>query len=263
MNILETQVAHVRNNVQMSSALMEKFICNVTHDQGNSGPSLLMLTDHAYGSALLSWFARHDLAALRQWLYTAARLDQAYYRRVEDRGGSLGKTWAFVKPLVSNHPGMIRWFAECDMIYDLKQVENVRTWDYLTYQAPLALRGDWDRLARRSQVAMDYLSATKSKAKYLPDQEFFLALASQDRPGMEAALEKLTQPKLIRSRINDEHGFAETLISTPAVVYAKIAWLHGHEVKVNTPLVPAEWLPMEPLPRYEEQHAFLSLESVG
>ena len=44
---------------------------------------------------------------------------------------------------------------------------------------------------------------------------------------MEAALERLTQPKLIRSRINDENGLAENLISTPAVVYAKIAWLHG------------------------------------
>jgi len=195
---------------------------------------------------------------MRQWLYTAAGLDQTYYGRIEDRDRAMNKAWRLLYPLVSNHPGMIRWFAECDMIYDLKQVENVRTWDYLGYQAPLALRGDWDRLARRSQVAMDYLSATKSKARYLADQEFFLALARQDRPGMEAALERLTQPKLIRSRINGEHGLAENLITTPAVVYAKIAWLHGHEVQVNSPLVPAEWLPMEPLPHYEEQYAFLS-----
>jgi len=242
----------------MYSVVLDKLIRNVTHDQGNSGPSLLMLSDHAYGSALLSWFVRRDLAAMRQWLYTTARLDQMYYQRIEDRGRALNKAWRLLYPLVSNHPGMTQWFAGCDEIYDLKRVEYVRTWDYLGYQAPLALRGDWNRLARRSQAAIDYLRATKSKVRYLADQEFFLALARQDRPSMEVALERLTQPKLIRSRINDEHGFAENLISTPAVVYAKIAWLHGHEVKVDSPLVPAEWLLMKPLPHYEEAYAFLA-----
>ena len=105
---------------------------------------------------------------------------------------------------------------------------------------------------------MDHLRATKSKAKYVSDQEFFLALANQDVSGMEAALERLTQPKLVRSRSSDESGYTDDLIFRPAVVYAKIAWHHGHKVKVNSLLVPAEWLPMEPLPRYEETYAFLS-----
>ncbi len=105
---------------------------------------------------------------------------------------------------------------------------------------------------------MDHLRATKSKAKYVSDQEFFLALADQDVSGMEAALERLTQPQLVRSRSSDESGYTGDLIFRPAVVYAKIAWHHGHKVKVNSPLVPAEWLPMEPLPRYEETYAFLS-----
>ena len=140
---------------------------------------------------------------------------------------------------------------------DAKYLTDVRGRIGADQQHPLALRGDWDRLTRRSQAAVDYLRVTKSKAKYLPDQEFFLALARHDLPGMEAALEHLIQPKLVGSRINDEHGFAENLFSTPPVVYAKIAWHHGHKVKVDSPLVPAEWLPMEPLPRYEDTYAFL------
>ena len=257
MNAFATQMAHVEGRVQISALMLDQTIIGITQKRGHVGGCLMILSDHAFGSALLSWFRHRDLASTRQWLYAVSRLDQTRYRWIKDKDAPLGKARHLVKPLVSNHPGLIRWFAECDDIYDLKRVEDVRTWDYLGYQAPLALHGDWDRLAQRSQTAVDYLRATKSKAKFVADQEFFLALAHHDRAGMEAALERLTQPKLVRSRSNDEHGLAENLISTAAVAYAKIAWLHGHEVQVNSPLVPAEWLPMEPLPQYEEQYAFL------
>lgn len=43
-----------------------------------------------------------------------------------------------------------------------------------------------------------------------------------------------------------------------AVVYAKIAWLHGHQVQVSSPYVPKEWLPIAPLPKYEEAFAFMT-----
>jgi len=252
------RIAHVEAQVSAHNRNLDALLRNITHNQGNPDACLMMLSDHALGSAILSWFVRADLAATRQWLYTASRLDQMLYKRTQDKQGPLAKASQLLHPLVSDHPDLIHWFANCDMVYDLKRVEDVRTWDHLAYRAPLALRGDWARLAQRSQAAVDYLQATKSKAKYLSDQKFFLALANHDLPGMEAALERLTQPKLVRSRINGESGFTEDLIFRPAVIYAKIAWHHGHKVKVNSALVPADWLPMEPLLRYEETYAFLT-----
>jgi Immunity protein 49 len=64
-------------------------------------------------------------------------------------------------------------------------------------------------------------------------------------------------PKALASRSNDEGGFTEDLISTPAFIYAKIAWRHGYEVVVDSPFVPSEWLPISPLDRYENHYAFL------
>ena len=215
------------------------------------------LSDHSLASAIFSWFDGKGLTATRQWFYTASRLDQALYKRTEDKSGPLAKTFQLLNPLVSNHLGLIRWFSKYDMVYNLERAEDVQTWDYLAYQAPLALRGDWERLAQRSTTALAYLQTAKGKAEYAPDQAFYLALAQHDLPRMEAALEQLTQPKLVRSRSNGESGFTRDLIFRPAVVYAKIAWLHGHEVRVASPLVPAEWLPMEPLPRYENTYPFL------
>ncbi len=115
---------------------------NVTHNYGNPDACVGLLSDHGLAKAMLSWFVQGDLAASRQWFYTASKLDQMLYRRTEDKMGPLARTWQLLHPLVSNHSDLIRWFANCDMVYDLKRVEDVRTWDYLAYQAPLALRGD-------------------------------------------------------------------------------------------------------------------------
>jgi hypothetical protein len=52
-------------------------------------------------------------------------------------------------------------------------------------------------------------------------------------------------------------GYAADLISTAAVIYAKIAWHHGYEVRVDSPYIPPEWLPTEPLERYDDHYGFL------
>lgn len=61
----------------------------------------------------------------------------------------------------------------------------------------------------------------------------------------------------MRSRINDDSGYAADLISTEAVIYAKIAWFHGYEVRVDSPYIPTEWLSVEPLAKYNCSYSFL------
>ncbi|CAG2271366.1 hypothetical protein BCCR75502_01618 [Burkholderia sola] len=75
---------------------------------------------------------------------------------------------------------------------------------------------------------------------------------------MEATLQELTSPKVAKVR-NAEHafGFTEKLIGTHAVIYAKIAWRHGLRVRVDTPWIPEEWLPIEPLDNYLDPYEFM------
>ena len=154
------RLLHVEAHVSGDAANLGGMIHNITYNQGDPDACLMGLSGHALASAMLAWFARGDLAATRQWFYTASKLDQMLCKRTEDKTRHPATTWQFLHPLVSNHPDLIRWFADCDMVCDLKRVEDVRTRDFLAYQAPLALRGDWDRLARRSQTAVDYLRET-------------------------------------------------------------------------------------------------------
>ena len=75
---------------------------------------------------------------------------------------------------------------------------------------------------------------------------------------MEAALLELIEPTLMRRRQAEERAYTQYFICTCAVVYAKIAWRHGYHVTVDSPWVPREWLPVAPLPSYENAFAFMA-----
>jgi hypothetical protein len=121
----------------------------------------------------------------------------------------------------------------------------------------VALRGEWPRLIERCERVMRAPAGAASEQEYLPDHEFYLALARRDVGTMTEALYKLVTPKLVKARNNDDSGYAADLISTAAVIYSKIAWFHGFEVRVDSPYIPSEWLPMEPLQRCDDRYGFL------
>lgn len=53
-------------------------------------------------------------------------------------------------------------------------------------------------------------------------------------------------------------GVDTYLICTFPVVYARIAWRHGFEVRVDSQWVPKAWLPVAPLRKYEDAFAFMA-----
>lgn len=89
------------------------------------------------------------------------------------------------------------------------------------------------------------------------DHEFYAALAAGDAERMIEALNLLVTAQEINRRKNLESGYTDDLISTTPVIYAKIAWYHGYELRLDSPYVPAEWLPMTPLTVYEDHYDFL------
>ena len=110
---------------------------------------------------------------------------------------------------------------------------------------------------RCERVLADPPGASREQ-KYLGDHKFFLALARQDKSAMEDALRALVSPRAVKDRANDDSGYATDLISTAGVIYAKIAWLHGHEVQVDSQYIPAEWLSSNPLEHYDNHYSFLA-----
>jgi len=230
-----------------------KLVEMIKSNRGSRSGCLLSLLRHANATALVSWFKERDLVTFKQWSYVSAKLERMKFQM---EPGTWYPAYLLLMPLLSDHEKLIEWFAHNDRPFDMMRVDNPATPEFHGYQALLALRGEWKTLEERCVRIIGH-SSSKMK-KYEIDHRFYLALARQDVEGMEAVLQDLTSPKIAKVRnVEQAFGFTEKLISTHAVIYAKIAWRHGLPVKVDTPWIPAEWLPVAPLASYADPYGFM------
>lgn len=250
------RLAHIESHLTRGFDL-EKLCFNIENGRGDPAACLSSLSSHALASAMSAWFKHHDLKAMHEWCYVAAKLDQRWYEKTKDTQSPGAKLLQLMKPLLSNDVSLISWFSNFDGVYDADRIEDPKTTDFFAYQAVLALRGEWDRLIDRCRMARQNPPAASARQKYMVDYDFWDALARQDIDRMQEVLQALVTPKMIHARSNDESGYTDNLISTYAVVYSKVAWFHGHEVNAATPYVPADWLPMTPLEHYDIHYDFL------
>ena len=251
------RIRHVRSHALFSDGHAEA-LDFILRRAGNVPACAMELAGHALASAMVAWFDDQSIERMRQHFYVAASLDQFWYPLNKQHFSPRGNFLHMLSPLLSNHHGLTEWFIGYEPIWDMKRVENHKTSDFWAYQVIVALQGNWPRLLARCNQVMENPPGASCEQKYLVDHRFYLALAEGDLAGMEVALADIASSKVIRSRDDDESGFTADLIFTPAVIYAKIAWWHGHEVRPNHPFIPAEWLPMTPLVHYECCYPFLA-----
>lgn len=264
-NFSEKQIKRLQHvNGHLSTMFDVKKMSSVIMNRLDHSSAMCLRFESFYlAKAIINWFSENDLDKFKQNAYSGALITKFYQLLMEFRRkqimtvGSGVRVRELLLPLMSDNEPVINWLANNDGVFDLKAANNHKTDHFWAYQSRLALRGDWERLrAHCKQLLADPPKVSAAK-KYLVDQYFYLALADGDMTGMEAALSEIVSPKGIRGRYNVESGFTQDLISTDAVVYAKIAWRHGYEVKVDPPYVPTEWLPVKPLASYEYPFPFV------
>ena len=215
---------------------------------------------HAIAQAMLCWFDGSDLHGLKQWFHVAGQIQKTLY---QERPGKDCRTPVYLAPLLSDNADLIKWYAEFQYPYtrgsgtlSAKQRDNPKADEFYHYNTLLVIRGDWSALASRCRT---FLSDVPPRQKsYQADHRFHLALCEGDVAGMEAALAEIVEPKLMKRRQEEEAGTTAPFICTFAVIYAKIAWLHGYEVQVSSPFVPKEWLPVAQLDRYDDVYSFVA-----
>lgn len=217
---------------------------------------------HAEARSLMAWFERKDLDEHKQWAYVAAKIQRMILQLEPWRWFPAYK---LLYALLSDHENVLHWYEGhrvAFFIHDDERgdeslnKENPATVTFHSYQALLALRGEWEELGRRCELILGLPKAVGQD--FLVDHRFYLALANGDRRGMEAALNCLTSPEVAKIRnYGAAFGFTESLLATHATLYAKIAWRHGFEIEVESPWVPREWLPIKPLQDYKDPWSFM------
>ena len=220
------------------------------------------LSRQAYAEGINAWFAHSDLDAMKNQFFVSERLRQYRYIRKNDKMNFMLKTLDFMASLVADYEPLIAWFCNNNDIFDAKRVQSTTTADFVAYQVRLAVQGDFAQLRERC-ARLSARPPAGPKKRFLLDNDFFIALTEGDKAAMEAVLHELTSPASIRRRLDSESGYSEGLISTFGVIYAKVAWRHGYEVVVDTPYIPAEWLPLKPLAHYDAHYDFLKVDSLA
>lgn len=234
----------------------------IEEGRGSRGGCIGSLEMHYRARAIVAWFGEHDLAAFKQESYVASKLMYIRQKEADELGMMLEQEYFHC--LMSDCVSLLNTFAGFRPVSDymVGETTNPKKHFFRHYQMTLALRGEWELLALRAQEQID--AQAKGMARFMVDQRFYLALAHGDKAGMEAALAELTSSKMAKVR-NDQFEFAFThfFIGTHATMYAKIAWRAGHEVEVDTPYIPKEWLPMTPLEAYEDPYPFMRAYDLG
>ena len=200
---------------------------------------------------LYAWFVDQDLAAAKQWFYLAAKLIAVSTTKPV----GFSDLWIphdFMYPLLSDSPEAIKLFSEVEIpaitrpkpCYPKNSGEK-------SLLAQLTIKRDDVQLAKM----IDQLDAKLSKRKKPPQfdmayVDFYHGLLSGNIAQMEQALAYFTTIKYEDSTTQDFLAFY-------AVVLCKLAWLRGFEVQVDHPRVPMAFMPVNPLPFYDDVYEFL------
>lgn len=252
LELLNKRRQHLKEFIAINN---DDAIYNIENNLGNPSYCSMRLAQEAQARAMLAWFEQRDLNGFRQWSYVSGRLTQKSYQIKIDTIEPLPKTFELLEPLLSNNDELINWFVNSDLGYDKIRIDKVNTLDFFAYQAKVALRGNWPLLLERCENVIN--NPPSSLKRWQEYNYFYYALAQGNVHKMEEALQGLIALKTIKSRMAEESGITQDLISTLVIICMKIAWRHGYEVTVDSPYVPMEWMPMTALDSYDNYYSFL------
>lgn len=250
--ILENLIHVVQNWPKVEGFPVE--VSMIDRKEGSFDGCLRNLRSFHQTMAAIAWFTDRSLVNLKQEAWIASKLSYIHDKEVEPRGMFPEERCLF--GVLSDYEPVVQWLIRPHTFSSsgMRILNNVNDAYFRHYQVTLALRGDWAQLAQRAEL---FLRQEPSRMKkFAADQRFYLALAHGDQAGMLSALDELSAPKLVKARQESLTPF-NWVIANHATLYAKIAWRHGHELQVDTPMIPCEWLPVKPLTRYEDPYDFM------
>jgi hypothetical protein len=212
------------------------------------GMSAMILVENWVARALRSFYVEKNLSHAKQDFYVASKLK--IFGLSHDGGRSLGTPLPLLCALLSDSKDAIAALTSPEVQEVLVNRHDHRCGEFNTHMLQLAIRGDDDALRLKiEKLAMRGSKRMRNDASKGID--FFSLLLHADKP----ALESLIQEKHVRIKENDT--LLENFMAYTATFETKLCWLRGLKVQIDSPLVPMEFMPIDPLPIYDPVHDFL------
>ncbi len=226
-----------------------------------------MLEAHCMALALTDWYENGDITRLKNLFYNVGKLE--YIGFVEDwRDGPFRRftytnTMECMPLLLSDHPDLIQWCIASNFgLADSDHKDEFHTSEFFVKTVYLAMRRQWDQVEERCRRYIENPRRRPFSSIDIFEYQYLLALATGDIPAMETSLAQLVTPRALRAYSSSETAFTDGLIGSVGLIFAKLAWMNGYEVNINSLYIPQEWLPVQPLGHYEDEFDFMKAYTI-
>lgn len=200
-------------------------------------------------SLISQFFIKNNINKTKLHCYICGLLDEYAINKFDSRILDYGIDHISYA-LLSDNKELIQRYADLSHTHYMELVKNGQSTPMYAIQC--IIKEDWKQLKWALEI-LDKKRLAKNKT-LMPDREFYEGMMNNDKQQIEKSLTQLIKDHKKR---NKNKELINEFISHPALGYAKLAWLKGIEVEVNSPLVPKELLIVKSLDNYEIPYSFL------
>jgi hypothetical protein len=241
---------NLSNNENKGSGLL------LTYDDKRPDPERAYMGYEHISLGMYGYFVEENIHTFKQNFYIASKLGAASAK--EDGGETLSMDDSFLYPLLSDSAEIINTYSRLEPEEYLKNRDNPRAPQFFVHMIQLVLRDEHEAL--RVKIEKGARGSGKLyREEFKAGQDFYSLLLKRDWQALEARILKEAQfwETIIKKGKMTGNPWTEDFLATNAVMYAKLCWMKGIEVQVDSPLVPKDLLPVAPLPYYDDPYDFL------
>jgi hypothetical protein len=204
---------------------------------------LSTLNIYIYMKFIAYIYMNKDIKKIKQLAYFHTLNSMLLVKKL-DRKSILSLGFANISmALLSDNSELINNYAE---LKNSTYVQDIKR-GHLVSCVQAIIREDWGFLKNQIAINREQLGNKRGGQWIEADHAVFEGIMLGDKEKIEQAL-KLLVTKWHKKRNDDP--IDSQIISMPALGYAKLAWLKGIEVEVDSPLIPKELLPIKPNEQY-------------
>jgi hypothetical protein len=180
-------------------------------------------------------------------LHVACQLELAAIAEDSHQRFSVGNE--LLSAMLSDNPDLIEAMAQLEPAHFTSARDDPLNSQYRVHMWQLVIQGEYEAL----QAKVERLAKNGRKAeRMLPAQgkDFFTLFMRGDKQGLEDLISQ-------HGRIKSADPLTEDFMSFLGCLEAKLCWLKGISVQIDSPLVPMGLMPIQPLEHYDDVYDFL------
>lgn len=228
---------------------------------GIQGGKLAIFSSDLISKGLYTWFKNDSYIDAKKDFICASRASLLSCKAYKNPIFSFDDVLFF---LLSDSEELITWLSQD--VGGLYREDANRVWRntvndprYHKFNFFLALQKKWELLEKRSIYALEQ-GCSKQFAGVHIHYPFYASLARGDIAGMREVVLDIISPKRLHKQNRTVSPLSRFYLSAWGTLFAKLAMRNGYDLEIDSPWVPRECLPVEPLVDYETPYDFLNVD---